>query len=487
VRAATAVLAIPRQRTFTLGDQRAFARLSGDFNPLHVDPLAARRFLFGAPVVHGVHAVLWALDQWLGDQPGPGALRSLRAVFRRPVAVGESVRYTVTEEDGDGVEVELAAGGSVAVLLRFRWEAGAGDGWPAPPAEFPPAGEARVRSAGEMADRSGTLPLACDASAAARLLPRVAAYVPPLQIASVLAATRLVGMECPGLHSVFSELGLEFQAPGDGPLALEWRVRRYFPHVRLAHIDGAAPGVRATVRAFLRPEPVEQPSYGVLRAAVAPGEFAGQRALVVGGSRGLGEVAAKLLAGGGAAVRVTWHRGAEDAERVAAEIRAGGGRADASAFDATDPAARPPAEWAPTHLYYFATPRIAAAGATFSADVYQGYRGFYVEGFVRCAEALLPGLRAALYPSSVFVDDTPDGMLEYAAAKAAGESACRAVERQHGVVVLAPRLPRLATDQAAAFVGERAGDPVPVLLPHLRRLRDAAPGPSAADPAAPAS
>ena len=49
-------------RTFTLDDQLAFAALAGDFNPLHVDPLAARRLIFGEVVVHGVHAVLWALD-----------------------------------------------------------------------------------------------------------------------------------------------------------------------------------------------------------------------------------------------------------------------------------------------------------------------------------------------------------------------------------------------------------------------------------------
>ncbi len=39
------------QRIFTSDDQLAFAKLSGDYNPLHMDPIYARRLLFGRQVV----------------------------------------------------------------------------------------------------------------------------------------------------------------------------------------------------------------------------------------------------------------------------------------------------------------------------------------------------------------------------------------------------------------------------------------------------
>ena len=60
------------QRIFTSDDQLAFAKLSGDYNPLHLDPVLARRLIFGHQVVHGVHALLWSLDDHL---------KSLRATF----------------------------------------------------------------------------------------------------------------------------------------------------------------------------------------------------------------------------------------------------------------------------------------------------------------------------------------------------------------------------------------------------------------------
>lgn len=46
-------------KTFTMADQSFFARLSGDFNPIHLDPLAARRTRAGDTVVHGVHMLAW--------------------------------------------------------------------------------------------------------------------------------------------------------------------------------------------------------------------------------------------------------------------------------------------------------------------------------------------------------------------------------------------------------------------------------------------
>ena len=40
----------PPARVFSLNDQLSFADLSGDYNPIHVNPVAARRLLSKIPI-----------------------------------------------------------------------------------------------------------------------------------------------------------------------------------------------------------------------------------------------------------------------------------------------------------------------------------------------------------------------------------------------------------------------------------------------------
>ena len=81
------------QRSFSLDDQAAFAKLSGDYNPVHLDPLKARRTRFGYPVVHGVHALLWALETLVSTKSDLLKLVSLKTFFNQPIRVGETVQF----------------------------------------------------------------------------------------------------------------------------------------------------------------------------------------------------------------------------------------------------------------------------------------------------------------------------------------------------------------------------------------------------------
>jgi acyl dehydratase len=90
------------RRAFSQSDFDRFAALSGDDNPIHVDPAFAARTRFGRTVAHGMflYSVVCGV---LGTRlPGPGTLqREQELMFPTPTFVGEAVtiRVEVTHVD----------------------------------------------------------------------------------------------------------------------------------------------------------------------------------------------------------------------------------------------------------------------------------------------------------------------------------------------------------------------------------------------------
>ncbi len=475
-------------REFSPDDQLAFARLSGDYNPIHLDPVAARRLLFGHPVVHGMHALLWALDAWLEGTTSPLRVKRLKAKFRASIPLNTAVELLARGKGPNEAQLEITSDEVKVATATISFESqtgsfepGLGSGVPILH-ELPPFGDCRNRSPAELQSASGEFPLYLEPVAATRLFPNAARLLPANQLAALLATTRIVGMEAPGLHSILA--GLDFQdsssdsASGEGAV-LRYRTESYDERVSRLELRIAGNGFEGTVTSFVRPEPRRQSSFAELRSLIAADEFRGERALVIGGSRGLGEVVVKLLAAGGADVRLTYQRGAMDAERVASEIVAGGGVASCFAYDVLADSVELPAlavGWSPTLLCYLATPFISAgAPRHFSFERFQDFSRYYVDGFLnsfQAARALGNSLGNVLYPSSTFVDELPLNMGEYAAAKAAGEAVCHFLQKAHPEIQFhCPRLPRLATDQTATLIRTDVPDPTSTLLALLRQLR----------------
>jgi acyl dehydratase len=93
---------IVRERTFTQADFDAFAKLSGDDNPIHVDPDFSARTRFGRTVAHG--ALLCSVLRGLVEELVPGG-RQLRqsTMYPAPSPAGEALLFeaeTLDETDG---------------------------------------------------------------------------------------------------------------------------------------------------------------------------------------------------------------------------------------------------------------------------------------------------------------------------------------------------------------------------------------------------
>jgi 3-hydroxybutyryl-CoA dehydratase len=84
-------------KTFTENDVLTFAEISGDHNPIHVDPQFAVSSRFERQIVHGM-LTAGMISAILGMQlPGPGSIYLKQELnFRAPVYFEDTLTATVT-------------------------------------------------------------------------------------------------------------------------------------------------------------------------------------------------------------------------------------------------------------------------------------------------------------------------------------------------------------------------------------------------------
>lgn len=84
------------ERTISQEDVNTYAEVTGDDNPIHVDPEYAKDTRFGKPIVHGAF-LLGVISKVLGrDFPGHGSVAvNLSARFLRPIPVGSTIQVEI--------------------------------------------------------------------------------------------------------------------------------------------------------------------------------------------------------------------------------------------------------------------------------------------------------------------------------------------------------------------------------------------------------
>lgn len=90
-------------RTVTEADVREFASVSGDFNPIHLDPVAASSHHFGQPIAHGILGV--SIATGLIDQLG-----TFRESMVAMLGIGDW-RFLAPIFMGDTVHLKMTIGG----------------------------------------------------------------------------------------------------------------------------------------------------------------------------------------------------------------------------------------------------------------------------------------------------------------------------------------------------------------------------------------
>ena len=456
---------------FTLEDAKKFASFSGDSNPLHIDPVIARRSIAGDCILHGIFGAMWCLDKILDLTDITPKSLSIR--FLKPVYLYTDIELRLNQSLK---EIYLMSEGVKLYVIEYKVGE---NGFDLSPEELeeeieiiPPIKSPNILTFLECSSRKiMDFVFQGESEVASEIFPNIYAKYGRVLTCEFATISKIVGMEVPGLNSLFLtckiELGIRnYEASNFSVIDADSRFK-------LIQIEYRAKKIMGNISALYLPISRTGIAMNQIEKQVLPGIFNGINALIIGGSRGLGEIVAKVLTTGGGKVTLTYNLGHSDAMNLQNEIATNGRDCQIAYLNINDSSLEKFNLEGFNQIYYFATPRIIKEGEENSTRTeIMSYKIFYLSAFEEIVERVAKQSRktSIFYPSTDFINNPNPGFEVYSNIKLQGEVLCQKLSDLHGIKIIFPRLPRFDTDQTRGLFESDFVDPIETILPLLQNM-----------------
>ncbi|MBW4084439.1 SDR family NAD(P)-dependent oxidoreductase [Paenibacillus sp. S150] len=314
--------------SFTEKELSLFARLSGDFNPMHMDELFARKSPFGQRIVFGALSTIACL-QLIGDKRffRPS---EIEAEFQNPVFVNKVYRAAVEEKNDNVLVINLYDGDSSCLRLLLKASKSMEEShcvaYPVPVCV-----SEMIQQPKDTEDEG--LKAAYKNKSAYNVDPLLAEqFIQELGLSTetfsvdlmnlLCLCSYVIGMEFPGKRALFSKLHLELSGVTDNhsdQIYYSVTKEHYDEHYRMLDlaVEIGASGLllaKGSLKAFVHKKLMPMST----KRTIKP--FNGRTALVIGGSRGLGAEFVRELVLQGYQVFLNYYKSAEEAKNLQTEL-----------------------------------------------------------------------------------------------------------------------------------------------------------------------
>ena len=450
-------------RDFSLSDQLDFSDLSGDINPIHIDPLEARKTIAGECVVHGVNGVLWALECLLNRH---GSIpKNLKIDFLKPIYIGIQVICFWSELEKT-IKI-VSEKDDVLVLIRYDDFINGSSHLE----NFPLPTLVELQSPKTISFNNLDLGAKYKSEYGGQsvrvrtLYGQLSQYLGANTVYEVSVLSNIVGMQTPGLHSLFSKLEISF-VDHEGSVAPFYQVTNKDERFGLIELIYTGCNLTSRIVAFERPHHESKKCFEIEGLIPASINLKEKRILIIGGSRGIGAAFARVSSMLGADVTITYSAGAIDAQNVCADIKSHcNSIVKVISLDVTSPSEIESFNFDFDILCYFASPKISRTKGDFALSTFDNFYTFYCKSFEKIALQFSNSGGALIYwPSTMFLEQKIKGFNEYILAKEIGEKVCKNLEDETNLKIITERLDKTKTDQTLSVMRQPLLDAVSVSI-----------------------
>jgi FkbH-like protein len=466
-----------------------FARWTGDCNPIHVDPVAAKESAFGGNICHGMLVLIESLAHWDPELSKlPRKLESLDVQFRSEVRP-ESISQVHFQKDDAGLTGKVSSGDTLQMELVARWKN--------PRESVETSAHSHEFSWMQTAASQGVVtsvneqpqPWTADDFRPGLEFPgvhRFAQHQPeesskfsPVQEQVFGLCSFIVGMRVPGLSSLFTRLKTTFVDDPQATQELFYRLTllSYDDNFRILEMrldvatSGMQPVAVCEIQCYVR-FPKLDPQLATYEGDVPDLQkqaMSGKVALVCGASRGLGAEIAAAMGSVDCICYLASRSRSKTTDALVAEIQQRGGKVHVLLGDVGDPAwCKATAEQLQSdhgHLDYLILnacelpelKKIADSDPLDSANYIQRNVGLYQQPLMHLLGLVKRSNGTIVAISSSAVDEIPSGFGDYVSVKLALEGSIRTVSKENSnlrcLIVRPPQLQTPWNDTPIRAVG----------------------------------
>ena len=450
--------------SFSHHDQIKFAKFSGDKNPIHINQKMAKKTLAGECIVHGVNLILTALEFHLTNS---NLLPTVcRVWFRHPVSLGRPIRL-VSDKDKNELRWETDMATPYCIIKienqQKTWE----QIKDAPLSEMEILSEPKETIMESLKVGAIIPSIYGGTPKIGRLMfPNLCSLIGLARVYEIALLSNFVGMQVPGLNSLFSDCSLKLQKFSNSSKP-HFELINYDKRFNLLKIKYSGTNIDADIIAFERPSYVPKSILEIRKVIPQDLNLSGLRMLVVGGSSGIGESVCRVASYLGCDVSFTYKSSKEDSFLIIDDVKENC-ECNINAFelDVMSLTSIQALNLDYDILCYFPSEKIfGKVGSYFDIQRFEDFYKVYCVAFNEIARRFLQsGGKKIYYPSSVAVMSDVKGLEEYAYSKKIGEEICSSLEAEFDAEIICERLDRVETRQTLSVMPMAARDPVDVAI-----------------------
>ena len=304
------------KKVFSERDANNFSKISGDWNPIHHDLVIARRLIAGEIVLHGIASLLWAINYYLKEN-NP-SISYIRCNFIHPITLDKE--YFLTIEAENDYAADLVIFSDQQPCLKASLEFLGTKNTQNPRYKKPNILMPEEHTFNQLKNSKGRIHPIYKNKELNDIYPNIYKNIGLMPLASIICLSRLVGMHCPGMNSLFSSFKLNIKNK-DSKNQMDWNVSRHSIQIAPIKINFDGGGLMGELEVFYRPEKVNQKNISSIKNEVKDNQFIDQNALIIGGSRGLGELVTKIIVAGGGKAIASYFNGKQDIKNLESNIK----------------------------------------------------------------------------------------------------------------------------------------------------------------------